>query len=83
MELGPPGVLFVVVTVRVELAAAPPETATGFVLKEHVIAVALARLGQERVTLPLYPVAGVTVMAEVDVAPAVMEAGLKAAAVRA
>jgi hypothetical protein len=52
------------------------------VLKEHAIAEALARLGQERVTLPLYPVAGVTVMAEVDVAPAVMDAGLNAAAVR-
>jgi hypothetical protein len=78
----PPGVLFVVVTVSVELAAAPPETATGFVLKEHAIAVALARLGQERVTLPLYPVAGVTVMAELDVAPAVTEDGLNAAAVK-
>jgi hypothetical protein len=74
--------LFVVVTVSVELAAVPPETVTGFVLKEHVIAAALARLGQARVTLPLYPVAGVTVRAEVDVAPAVMDAGLNAAAVR-
>jgi hypothetical protein len=73
--------LFVVVTVSVELAAVPLETATGFVLKEQVIAVALARLGQERLTLPLYPVAGVTVMAEVEVPPAVMEAGFNAAAV--
>jgi hypothetical protein len=82
MELGPPGALFVVVTVSVEVAAVPPETATGFVLKEHVMAEALARLGQERVTLPLYPVAGVTVMAELDVAPAVTEDGFNAAAVR-
>ncbi|MFZ0958185.1 MAG: hypothetical protein WAN60_17720 [Candidatus Sulfotelmatobacter sp.] len=70
-----------VVTVNVELAEVPPETATGFALKEQVIAVALAGLGQERLTLPLYPVAGVTVMAELDVLPAVMEAGLNAAAV--
>jgi hypothetical protein len=64
------------------MPAVPPESTTGFVLKAQVIAIALARLGQERLTLPLYPVAGVMVMAALDVAPAVMEAGFNAAAVR-
>jgi hypothetical protein len=53
MEYVPPGVLLVVVTVSVELPAVPPETATGFVLKEHVGGALPVMLAHESVTLPL------------------------------
>jgi hypothetical protein len=53
MEYVPPGVLLVVVTVSVELPAAPLVTVTGFVLNEHVGAELPVIVAQESVTLPL------------------------------
>jgi hypothetical protein len=55
---------------------------TGLWLKEHAGGLEPVSDAQESVTLPVYPPAGVTVTVEVDVFPAVMEAGLKAVALR-
>jgi hypothetical protein len=58
--------------------------ATGFTLKEHVGAgVPPVMLLHERLTLPVYPFAGVTVTVEVDKLPAVTEPGFNAVAVSA
>ena len=75
------GVLIDEESVSVDVAAAVPLITTGDTLKEQVGAgVAPVMLLQERLTLPVYPFTGVTVMVEVAVPPAVTEAGLNAAA---
>ena len=74
------GVLIDVESVSVDVAALPLIT-TGDALKEQAGAgVAPVMLLQERLTLPVYPFTGVTVMVEVAVPPAVTEAGRNAAA---
>lgn len=75
------GVLIDVETVSVDVAAAVPLITTGDALKEQMGGgVAPVMLLQERLTLPVYPFSGVTVMVEVAVPPAVTEAGLNAPA---
>ena len=78
----PPGVLLVVDTVNTALPAVLLLIVTLDGLKAQVGAglppvIAL----QDNCTLPVKPLAGVTVMVEVDELPAVMEAGLSAVAV--
>ncbi len=78
----PPGVPVAVVTVKVEVTAVVPliETVPG--LKEQVGAgVPPVILLQEGVMLPVYPLAGVKVMVDVAVLPAVTVAGFSALAV--
>ena len=75
------GVPIDVESVSVDVAAAAPLITTGDALKEQMGGrVAPVMLLQERLTLPVYPFTGVTVMVEVAVPPAVTEAGLNAAA---
>ena len=75
------GVPIDVESVSVDVAAAVPLITTGDALKEQMGGgVAPVMLLQERLTLPVYPLTGVAVTAEVAVPPAVTEAGLNAAA---
>jgi hypothetical protein len=82
------GVLPEVSTVRVEVTETLVLITRGFTLNEQIGAAAPpGTLLQERNTLPVKPFAGpfegVTVMVEVAVPPAVMEAGFNAVAVSA
>jgi hypothetical protein len=77
-------VLLEVDTVSVEVPGALPVIVIGDTLKEQVGAgVPPLVLLHDRLTLPVYPFAGVTVMVEVDAFPAVTEPGFSAAAVSA
>jgi hypothetical protein len=77
-------VLLEVDTVSVEVPGAVPVIVIGDALKEQVGAgMPPVMLLHERLTLPVYPLAGVTVMVEVDALPAVTEPGFNAAAVSA
>jgi hypothetical protein len=69
----------VVATVSVD-ETAPPLTKAELGLKEQVGAFLPVIDAQESFTVPVYPPPGVTVMVEVVVFPAVMEAGLSAVA---
>ena len=72
MRYLPPAVLLVVETVRVEVPADAPLITTAGGVKEQVgEGNPPAMLLHDRVTVPVYPFAGVTVMVEVAVPPAV------------
>jgi hypothetical protein len=74
-------VLLEVDTVRVEVPGPPPLIVTRAVLKEQPGAgEPPVIMLQERLTLPVYPFAGVTVMVEVESSPAVTDPGFKAVA---
>jgi hypothetical protein len=76
-------VLVVVETVSVEVPAPLPLMVMIAGLKAHVGAgFPPVMLLQESVTLPVYPLAGVTVTVEEAVPPAVIEAGLSAPALK-
>jgi hypothetical protein len=84
MAYVPPGVLLEAVTISVEALGLAPLMITGYVLKEQLGGgVPPLMLLHERLTLPVYPFAGVTMIVEVAALPAVTVPGLNAAAVSA